>query len=234
MKILVIPDLHGRDIWKIFADLRILSEFPNLKTEYDEYVFLGDYTDSFHITNDKILQNLKEIIQLKKNYPKQVILLTGNHDLQYIHGYNGHGCTGYRPEAFIDLHELFSLNIDLFQPIYRINEYIFTHAGITSVWFNKLKRSASQRDLTIADFIAEQYYLNNRLLFNVGAIRGGYNQTGGIFWADETELKQYALQGYHQIVGHTPVKEVYTHKVNNTTSITFVDTEHDYYELVIK
>ena len=49
MKVIAIGDVHGRSEWKQIADLAILATTHNLDTEYDEYIFLGDYVDSFTI-----------------------------------------------------------------------------------------------------------------------------------------------------------------------------------------
>jgi predicted MPP superfamily phosphohydrolase len=245
MKIIVIPDVHGRDYWKSFADIRHLVNLPNLATEYDKYIFLGDAVDSYDKTNVQILHNLKEIIQFKKNYPDNVILLLGNHDNQYYFSYDKCGCSGYRPEAYWDLHELYNQNKDLFQPIYHIDMfdkgYLFTHAGITSVWFSKLLHSLDSKyhnmrikNKDVYDIITEQFYLNNEILFDVGRTRGGWNKSGGPFWCDKSELTAYMLPNYTQIVGHTPVKEITIHenKQQNAKAI-FCDTTYDYYELEI-
>ena len=54
----------------------------NIKN-YDKVVFLGDYVDSFTISNIASYENLKDIIRLKKRDPNKVVLLLGNHDIQY-------------------------------------------------------------------------------------------------------------------------------------------------------
>ena len=47
MKILTIPDLHGKTVWKNVFD-----------TNYDRIIFLGDYVDDFPPTTDgEILDN---------------------------------------------------------------------------------------------------------------------------------------------------------------------------------
>lgn len=69
MKILTIPDLHGKTVWKNVFD-----------TNYDRIIFLGDYVDDFPPTTDgEILDNLFKIIEIKKAFPEKIILLWGNH-----------------------------------------------------------------------------------------------------------------------------------------------------------
>ena len=70
MKTISIGDIHGRDIWK--------NVNPS---KYDKIIFVGDYVDSFTISNTTILNNLLDIIEFKKSFKNKVILLLGNHDI---------------------------------------------------------------------------------------------------------------------------------------------------------
>lgn len=231
MKVCVIGDVHGRDLWKAFP----LNDF-------DKVVFLGDYVDSFDKSNVQILHNLKEIIQYKKDNMDKVVLLLGNHDVSYIVPSQRGICSGFRPEAYYDLNDLFKENKDLFQVAYQIisfdKSYLFTHAGITSVWWNKFIKEYYPEDTIktkdIADIINYEFDRNNETLFDVGRVRGGWNKSGGPFWADKSETTAWLLPNLHQIVGHTPVKEIGTHVwKEGKASITYCDTTYDYYELEI-
>ena len=51
MKVNVIPDIHGEVKWK-----KVIDE------SCDKIIFLGDYVDSFTVSNDQIITNLKDII----------------------------------------------------------------------------------------------------------------------------------------------------------------------------
>lgn len=243
IKVLTIPDIHGKSIWKEFSDLKMLWQFENIATEYDYYVFVGDYTDSWKESNTQIYNNLLEVIELKKKYPEKVILLLGNHDLPYMFKYDStFGCTGHRPEMYWDLHELFNKNRDLFQVSFQIENYIWTHAGISQWWYNKLINPEKLKEYkSISNYLN---YMNFSDLCMVGKTRGGYYHTGGPFWCDQSELKQFnrpdlgmiPLKGFHQIVGHSRHKlEIF--KVNENTSITFtdcLDEEKNVFSLEIK
>lgn len=205
IKTLTIGDLHGRDIWEQFADLSLLIDTPNLKTEYDKYIFLGDYTDSFVETNVKILHNLKRLIKLKNNYPDEVILLLGNHDLQYLLGYELHGCSGYRPEAYFDLHELFRENRNKFQAAFQIDSIIWSHAGIHHGWY---EYEFPYESPNVADDINTAFLQGVDCLFDVGHSRGGWKHQGGPFWADRNETSKKPLKGFSQVMGHTPVDSI--------------------------
>lgn len=220
MKILTIGDLHGRNIWEKFADLKLLTDIPNMSTEYDYYIFLGDYTDSFVKTNVEIMNNLKRLIKLKENYPDKIILLLGNHDLQYLFSYNNYGCSGYRPEAYFDLNELFNKKKDLFQVAFQIENVIWTHAGVHRGWYSY---EFPFRSPKIADDLNGALLQNVKSLFDVGHRRGGFKPHGGPFWADKHETLTKPLRGYHQVIGHTPTDEIKVYKTKDS-NLYYCDT----------
>lgn len=229
MNIMFIPDCHGCDYWKYFP-----------KENCDIVIFGGDYVDSFDKTDEEIRTNLMEIINYKKDNMDKVILLLGNHDLQYLFSYSSHGCSGFRPKMYPSLHILFQDNKELFQASCQIDDYLFTHAGVTSVWWNKFIKNLGEKyeslykDMSISDIINHEFDRKNIDLFDVGRIRGGWCKSGGPFWADLTESTAYMIPNLHQIIGHTPVKEIFTHKwQEGNSSITYCDTTYDYYELEI-
>lgn len=77
-KIIIVPDVHGRTFW------RLAKEKIN---EVDQVVFLGDYLDPYPvegISPKKAIEELKKIIDFKKEFLEKVILLIGNHDYHYM------------------------------------------------------------------------------------------------------------------------------------------------------
>ena len=102
MKIIVVPDLHGKTVWKQIEPLN-----------YDKIVYIGDYLDSWTATNQEIENNLLDIIELKKKYPDKVILLLGNHELSYSF-YPNFRCAGFRPEARPTLEHILNENKKLY------------------------------------------------------------------------------------------------------------------------
>src|SRR5579859_3883906 len=124
MKIITIGDIHGRDYWK--------EVDPN---QYDKIIFVGDYVDQFPPMTDKtILENLKDIIEFKMAYPDKVVLLLGNHDLQYYF-LGDFGCSGFRPSMAVTLSNLFKKHSELFQVSFQIGNYLWSHAGVSKKWY---------------------------------------------------------------------------------------------------
>ena len=215
MKHLIIGDLHGKDCWKQANTIL-----------YDKVVFLGDYVDHWTLPDNRIYQNLVEIIELKKNDPEKVILLLGNHDVQYLH-YPNFGCSGFRPSMQRLLTMLFRENKDLFQAAYQHRNYLFTHAGVTNGWYAQflklplLKQIRDEKD-TVADMLNKIEQTSQRwLLHQAGTSRGGFGH-GGPTWADRKELIADMLDGYNQVVGHTVISEVQVVEQEGK-SATFID-----------
>lgn len=235
-KIITIGDIHGRDDWK-----KSIKDFDKNTI----YVFVGDYVDSFTKTNMEILENLKEIIQFKKEYVRNVILLIGNHELQYIFNEQKlHNCTGFRPEMYFDLNKLLTDNKDLFSLSFevegineegKLGKYLWTHAGIHRGWFAKFDKGLKKEDYRHKDFFDDSMSISEKLnialllynkdLFDCSPQRGGFMKEGGPFWADFNEVYNKPLLGYHQIIGHTVRDNIKTYNCYQTddTSTTFVD-----------
>lgn len=202
MKILVIGDVHGRNYWQ---------KYVNDNFDCDLIIFVGDYVDSHDKNNIEIYNNLMNIIEYKKNNINKVILLLGNHDIQYMlsqpnYPNNPYGCSGYRPEVHFDLYDIFNQNKELFQACYQVNNIIFSHAGITQEWFDF--RFHGLAHMQIDNQINEAFKYKDVSLFDVGYRRGGRYNTGGIFWADKYDLIIDPLKNFKQIVGHTAQNEI--------------------------
>lgn len=237
-KILIVPDLHGN----VEACIEAIEKF--VEEKYDKIIFLGDYTDSYTETNDHILEVVNLIIYLKERYGEQVILLLGNHDIQYMY-YPRYRCSGFRGDLQSALTILFNENRDLFQIAHYEgdndkNNHIFTHAGIQRKWWFKhlalLEQYRTKLQLMQKKDTAELLnYINESkdrdILHEVGTKRGGIaGNYGGITWCDKEEMQSYGpIIGANQYVGHTPVS--FIEKIDkfegdkhyNNTTITFTD-----------
>jgi len=244
--IISIGDCHGFDTWKQPLNYWRPNEEKTLVDQYDYIVFVGDYVDEFELPDSQIYKNLVEIIELKKLYPDKVILLYGNHDIQYLLGTKGNGCTGYRPSMWLQLNELFTQNRNLFQLAFQVKNYLWTHAGVHRGFYsmniqNKkyIIRDGVEKEYltidksgTVADILNFCFEAKHQPIFDCGLQRGGHAKVGGPLWADKNELYSKPLDGYHQIVGHTRIKEIkhYNHYANKETSTTFIDCMHIDYD----
>lgn len=218
MKHIIIGDLHGRDAWRQI----------NIK-KYDKVVFLGDYVDSFTISDLAIYQNLKDLITLKKRNIDKVVLLLGNHDIQYLY-FPKYQCSGLRPSMQRQLTYLFNENRDLFQIAYQKGNHLMTHAGVTNSWYGDFSRLSilekikDEKD-SLANLLNKIDQTGQRyILHTAGYFRGG-DGNGGVTWADKKETMMDMLKGYHQVVGHTVVENVEAVQYTDR-SVTYIDVLH--------
>jgi hypothetical protein len=230
MNIITIGDLHGSKAWKK-VDLKA----------WDHVIFMGDYVDSFIYKDKEILENLMEVIGLKKDNPEKIVLLWGNHDVAYFFkGRSPHGCSGFRHSMLPALFVLFSQNKGLFRLAWQLHNYLWTHSGIVQRWYsNYAEHAVIPEDVNLAgtlNRLFDEYYLP---LFHVGPMRGGYDKDSGPFWADYAETIKDPLTGYHQIVGHTHTRNGILHyeHPDENTSVTYtdcLDTKTEFYTLNLK
>ncbi|MEI0611677.1 metallophosphoesterase [Brachyspira pilosicoli] len=197
MKVAVIGDLHGKPCWK-----HLLKD-----NNFDKIVFLGDYSDDSWVTftDKEIVDNLKDVIEFKRNNNFKVELLIGNHDFQYIVGYPT--ASRYRKSYACELNKIFNDNKDIFNVVYVLKDYVFTHAGITNGWINYIKKKYDIKDFIDITKIINMVYSNCKEDCNIASYRrGGMNMFAGILWADIHDLKEDGCFDYNQVVGHNRVK----------------------------
>jgi hypothetical protein len=250
MKILTIGDVHGRDHWKFYThgssyeynlwkisishgaapDDEFWKELPYFT--FDKIIFVGDYVDSYDIDNIRIKDNLLEIIEFKKLLPDKVVLLIGNHDVQYI--VPKQICSGFRPEIAIDLEQIYSENDRLFKLAHQEigaagDKWLWTHAGVTSGWFEHLERvlkdpknrfrmfidefykwaEEENEPRTIAEILNFAWDMKFASLFNVDSYSGGTSEWAGPVWVRPPLFTYWPLKGYNQVVGHTPQRKLW-------------------------
>lgn len=227
MKIITIGDLHGSPDWK--------SIDPGA---WDTMVFVGDYVDSSTYTDNETIDNLKEVIALKKALPDKVVLLWGNHDLAYFFGgHSRHYCTGFRHLLLPVFYNLFTSNRECFQAAFQHENYLWTHAGVNKSWFeSNVRKEILTKDMNLAGTLNRLFDQHYEPLFDISLYRGGHNTHGGIFWSHNSETLSDPLSGYHQVIGHTRTTGIQKHSFDSVenTSVTCVDclhTESTFHEL---
>ena len=225
--LLIIPDVHGRTFWK--------EPVHNYIDSVDRVVFLGDYLDPYLDDEgiaDSIFDNLLEIAELKRKNIEKVILLKGNHDQHYSSTVFREHAGGSRMDKlkWDKYHEFFNENKQLFQLAYleeiKSIPYVFTHAGLTVYWLNKVNSNLwhlSDNKVSIADpdIIGRINQLDNdeqgqTLLSVIGKYRSWLGEkTGSVLWADIEEhhtpdaLKIYGMNQVFQVFGHTRLDDQY-------------------------
>jgi hypothetical protein len=182
----------------------------------DPYIYEG--------TDDHVgIANLEEIIDYAKSNLK-VTLLCGNHDESWIWDRMGFERTSYY--HYKELHKLYRDNIELFKPCLRVQDVLFTHAGVSDGWIRTMnsifKYKGSDFVLTqdnVHKYIANEFQkelehenvFGNFLypclespIFCIGRARGGDAPLGGPFW-DDFDYEYWDPDGWDitQIFSHS-------------------------------
>lgn len=202
-KIVVLGDIHGRDIWK---DI-ITKEDP------EQVIFLGDYLSSHdNIPSETQVDNFKEIIDYKLNHPN-TILLRGNHDLQHL-GYPWAQCSGYFPVVGRLMKEWKQVYLDNTQWLYIIGDTVFSHAGISRVWLRE-------------EMYIDPDNLTDEILLSINELEPsakfgfidrdswdiyGESPHQSLTWIRPNALEGVMIPGYNQVVGHTTTNKVISAK----------------------
>lgn len=215
MKTLTVGDLHlkGSKILPIVSSLAY-------KYEVDNIVLLGDYVDEWGAKVSQGIEELKFLIKWKNSHEANhnIYFMCGNHDLQYIineycSGAIAMGHSVYKPY-------LEQLNL---QTLVEIDNYYFSHAGLTKTWCDALSITDNSRDImTTVKTLLDNKHLRRRFLNSAGYIRGGDGYPS-IMWADLKELLNDPLKGIKQVVGHSPVESIAHVEIDNSEFF-FCDT----------
>lgn len=196
-RILIIPDVHGRKFWR--------RAYERFAFSCNKIIFLGDYLDPYDEFDYDIVGELRDIIITKRDNPRKVILLLGNHDLHYIYGDFTKG-SRYQYIGSRRITKIFKDNIKLFKLAYQVTfrdtTYLFTHAGITRHWLGQNELTLPT-DKPIAEWL--EHYVPIEYYNQVGRDRGGYAPSGSPIWADIDEHWPYEpiAPNVYQVFGHT-------------------------------
>jgi hypothetical protein len=209
MKLVVIGDIHGRDIWK-----QIVAKEHD---DTDEFIFVGDYFDSFTVKGIDQINNFLDIIEFRNTsiYHK-VTLLIGNHDHHYYPGVDDSGTSGYQTLLAPSIKHTVSENKQYLQAAYQVDDFVFTHAGLSSEWLddNIVMWDVPNLAMYVNDLF---YYQPQKLAYRsykqvgdkVYGVGGYGNETfQGPLWIRPAALMQANKETLRkqiiQVVGHTP------------------------------
>lgn len=186
---MIISDLHGN-----YAKCKAFIEYR----PEEEHIILGDFMDSFSASDADIIATFKLAVA------NECALLCGNHELPYLN--NAHGyfrCSGnrYSPELFHAVNMYKGL---LHGSMIR-DGYLLTHGGLSKKHGKPFKTIEDASTWINAEF---DWYINQPVapeslssIFDIGSLRGGYQDVSGIFWCSIGHEKMDIR--FNQVVGHT-------------------------------
>ena len=195
---LVISDVHGSVHWKGFVEQRRPGE---------RVVFLGDYFDRRgvgpFVEND--VQNFLEICAYARSHT-DTWLLMGNHDFAYT------PYARWQPEpwgwAEQATRDAIMANLDLLGIVHLEDDgVIFSHGGVTRGFLelNYLAHPEEINELWRESPRLFEWLERNPANGDLSAMNGDDPWQSPI-WARTMALTEDGVPGYHQVVGHTPVR----------------------------
>ena len=198
-KVLVIPDVHLKP-WMFDQALEIMAN-----TDCKRAVCLGDIVDDWGCERRVELyeETMEKAIEFAAKYPDTLWCL-GNHDLSYMWDQYDH--PGYSTAASGLVCDMFdTLRDTLGSPYYlaiihKLGDVIFSHAGLTNAFVEtQMYDMTDDLDLlldTINGYGVEELWENNSPIW----VRPqGWESTKGLLFPP----------GILQVVGHTPVTDIY-------------------------
>ena len=194
-KIVVIGDIHGCDRWK---------DLVRVHSDATEFVFIGDYFDSFTRNHAECIFNFKEIIKWKESTDIKVTMLIGNHDFHYMSECGGR-YGGWSAWHAAEIGELLRVNKHHLQVAYQYDKYLFTHAGVSKKWY----KDNFQEDGNIADQINDLWSYDKRPFNHSGMEMYGNYDGEGPMWIRPEALRRNMLdESIVQIAGHTHMQKI--------------------------
>ena len=203
MKAIIIGDVHDRVDW--------VEPFLKTQEPYDKVIFLGDYFNSWTDTANTASHTarwLKKMIHDPRN-----VMLYGNHDLSFAVPRGCTFCPGWdHPKhkavsAIMKAEDWAKMKLVHFED----PDIIFSHAGLLKQWFeHPVDGITKEGIIKLCDRALEKVRggMYDDILCNWGTRGGAMWPSGGIIWADWSELcqKEGRLKGWTQIVGHSTSK----------------------------
>lgn len=216
-KILIIPDVHGRDFW-----IKPVEECLNDKNIH--IIFEGDYLDlyphEFDWSQDinwnmAAIDRFKNIIELKRANPDRITLLIGNHDCGYCIGDDICSCRMDHANRR-EIEKLFNENRELFQIAEETDingkHFVFSHAGILKGWVKAVwgEEDMNREGFNVVNELNNAWLVNHYgildSLGNYDRYRGwGGFQYGSPVWSDIRSwinVTPEETYGFN-VVGHT-------------------------------
>lgn len=199
MKIIALGDTHGRPLWKEIIE----------KEKPDKIVFIGDYFDSWDISAEKQIHNFLDICTYKEANPDSVVLLIGNHDYHYIHGENG--TSGWQKNYAGVIHHALKQHLPSLQMAHQVDNILFTHAGVSSIWLESNYSRWEDEFANIAEAVNYVYkHTPEAFLFNGNDPYGNDTCQTPIWIRPSSLMKANGTfkKDIIQVVGHTRQKTI--------------------------
>jgi predicted phosphodiesterase len=226
MKTIVLGDTHGRSVWKLITH----------KEKPDRVIFIGDYFDSFDFSGVEQIHNFKEIIEYKEKGECEVVMLIGNHDHHYFPEIGNTGTSGYQTTLAPSINQVIDENRHHLIMAYQMQEFVFTHAGVSSKFMDNVFGKGGWKTETIVDQLNEMFKYKPKTFEFAMAVNPdqwyidptGDNQEQSPIWIRPRSLMRANYDTLRkqivQVVGHTEIKKIDVEGHGTGNRYWFIDT----------
>jgi len=140
-RIMIAGDTHG--------DLKVTKAIAErfFEEDFDYLVFLGDYIDRAPLDIGSSIHNINYLLSLKRDMPKEIILLKGNHEANYAIPCHPYVFKEEVENAYPGMHEKY---VEVFEnmPLMVISNKVFaSHGGILKGFGLRELREVDKNDL---------------------------------------------------------------------------------------
>lgn len=204
MKNVIIGDIHGRASWENIVEK---------ENDADRFIFVGDYFDTHEsISVADQLHNFKRLIDFKNESKVDVIMLIGNHDFHYM-PFANETYSGHQRGHHYTIQMLLMENIKELSMCYKMDNFLFSHAGISYKWLeywgNKMKVNMKYD----VDVIVNDLFVGSPRAFKfAGWDPYGDSAESSPIWIRPKSLQESNYdtfrKEYIQVVGHTQQKKI--------------------------
>ncbi len=213
LKILVIPDVHLKPYIFDRAEQILRDGIA------DYAICLGDYVDEWDCENklDMYQNTFERMFKFKQDFPSTEFLL-GNHDFSYL--YPECGCSGHseRAEPVVRqyLGKLKHICGD-YKIIVRRGKVLFSHAGLSESYVNenytRTREQFANPKEKFGFHLSGEFidYVINDINICANSERGHsllWNDNSPLWARPQHTAEPLFNEGYIQVVGHTPTKEI--------------------------
>lgn len=200
MKYLVIPDIHLK--LEIIEQANVAMETG----KFDSAIFLGDFVDDWDEGNNVGLyeKTLNAVTSFMRKYTNSKICL-GNHDVSYLWQLQE---SGYSDIAEVTVNKIISEIIKEFKDrvaiMHKIDNVIFSHAGLTQPWLMRY----------CADAMGDFNYIVDAV--NTMSPSKLWDANSPLWARPDNEGRvRFYSKDYLQVVGHSPVGRVSFYPLQN-------------------
>lgn len=226
MKIAVIGDIHGTGKF-----LDCYKKIQENDPDVEKIIVLGDWFDPYiDVELDIMIERYNEFVKIWKS-DDRIISILGNHDIAGYIIYNDETNRTIKGKLGQKITDVIEPNLPESYLTYKIGDYMFSHAGVSQDWLNDISKYTNAEINYVNDIMnCKKGWTESELsdictFYPYDWSRNGTNILQSCVWIRPQSLYSCAIDGYHQVVGHTRIEEITKISLKNGKDLWIVDDD---------